>query len=115
MINGFTIDIENLSGNTLTVPLFRDHELSSGLIIKAIGTNLNYDSLNLMSRDKGFRGIGILSTFQTICTISFTNESIHISPGVMYDGLEINIDGFSKYIIITIPPHTKGVFQLLHS
>ena len=111
MIKGFTLEIENQTELEFTIPLFQEFDLPNGIKIKVKGSDYHYGSLFQMAKNQGFIGDSLLSNFETTCIIN-NNKIIQLTPGKVYDELTINIDGYTRYISITIPPHTHGVLQL---
>lgn len=113
MINGFVLDIKNLSETEQVITLFQDAALPDGLSISTIGETYDHSSLVSMAQTEGFRGCGFLSSFQTVCTIDHGTQIIQLQPGVLVDGLDVVINGTSDLVVINVPAGEQGVFQLV--
>lgn len=113
MINGFVLDINNKIGVEHEIPLFLDFNLPDGLSIMAHNSNYDYQSLHLMAKTQGFKGIGFKTTFPTSVKILNNNQFQEFEFDNFYPDFTVYIDGFENYISIVIPPFAHGLFQLM--
>jgi hypothetical protein len=115
MINGFVLDIINENTEDITVLLFTNKEIPSGVTITAKNTNYDYSSLFLMSIKEGFMGGGISTDNEHISrvTIFKNNNPCSYEFHKIIDNLEIIIDGQNNYIAIEISPSSKSLVQLI--
>ena len=112
MINGFLVKIINASSYEQLVPLFNQHALSEGVTVNASNTEYNYNALLLKSQTQGFSGNGINADqiLKVIIHDGLNSETVETK---FLTGKEIVIDGFSKYITISVPPQSEIIFQLM--
>ena len=112
MINGFLVKIINASSYEQLVPLFNQHPLSEGVKVNASNTDYDYNALLQMAQSQGFHGNGINADqiLKVIIHDGLNSETVETK---FLTGKEIVIDGFSKYITISIPPQSEIIFQLM--
>jgi hypothetical protein len=115
MINGFVLDIINENTEEISVSLFTDKEIPSGVTISTKNSNYNYKSLLLMSINEGFMGGGISTDDERVCQVTIYKNSNPISYDFYktLDDKEIIIDGLTNYITLVIPPSSKILIQLI--
>lgn len=115
MINGFVLDIINENTEEITVSLFTNKAIPTGVSITAKNSNYNYNSLLLMSINEGFMGGGISTDDERICQVTVFKNNISCNHEFhkILDNMEIILDGRKNYIILTIPPSSKSLVQLM--
>lgn len=115
MINGFLIQISNNSSNAQLVHLFKQADLPEGVTISISNTHHQYNSLLLEANTKGIMGSGIMTDNESALQLSIHNgaNTENIVLHKLLTDKKIVIDGFLKYISITVPPLTNITFQLL--
>ncbi len=105
MINGFTIEVHNNSGQEKELCLFKDGGLPAGVLVNVINSSIDYDFLLNIASTKGFVGTGIM----------VNNEQLKFVT--VYDGDDVStfefdklivekpivVNGVNKYISILIP------------
>jgi hypothetical protein len=101
----------------VTVSLFTEKEIPSGVVIKAKNSTYDYHSLFLMSINEGFMGSGVSIDDDRICQITIYEDGKPTICDVkkIFDNKEIIIDGLTNYITIIIPPSSGILFQLMPS
>lgn len=115
MINGFVLDITNENTEEISISLFTDKEIPSGVTISTKNSNYDYKSLYLMSVNKGFIGGGLSTDNERISQVIIFKNSDPISYEFhkILDEVEIIIDGLTNYFTIVIPPSSKSIVQLM--
>lgn len=115
MINGFVLDIINENTEEISVSLFTNKEIPSGVTISTKNSNYNYKSLLLMSINEGFMGGGISTDDERVCQVTIYKNSNPISYDFykILDDKEIIIDGLANYITLVMPPSSKTLIQLI--
>ena len=115
MINGFVLDIVNENNEEVSISLFTNGEIPTGVTITARNSNYDYNSLFLMSINEGFIGGGISTDDKSISQVTIFKNG---TPSTyefckILDGMEIIIDGLTNYITFVVPPKSKSLFQLI--
>lgn len=87
MINGFTIEVHNNSGQEKELCLFKEGGLPAGVLVNAINSSVDYGFLLNIASTKGFVGTGIM----------VSNEQIKFVT--VYDGEDVETVGFEKLIV----------------
>jgi hypothetical protein len=115
MKNGFVLDIINENTEEISVSLFTNKEIPSGVSIMYKNSNYDYKSLFLMSINEGFMGAGISTDDERICHVTIYKNSNPTSYKFykILDNKEIIIDGTTNYITLVIPPSSKTLIQLI--
>ena len=114
MINGFVIEIKNISTHKHTVRLFSDDDLPEGVTIVTRNPKFDYKALRSFALTDGFIGGGVSSDNVLDFTIHNGGKSESFTTKFLPEK-EIVIDGDSKYIAVNIPSDTLLLFQLLPS
>jgi hypothetical protein len=115
MINGFVLDIVNENNEEVSISLFNNGEIQTGLTITARNSKYDYNSLFLMSINEGFIGCGISTDDKSISQVTIFKNG---TPSTyefckILDGMEIIIDGLTNYITFLVRPKSKSLFQLI--
>ncbi len=87
MINGFTIEVRNNSGQENELCLFKDGGRPAGVLVTVVNGRIGYDSLLNLASTKGFVGSGIM----------VNNEQIKFVT--VYDGDDVSTFEFDKLIV----------------
>ena len=112
MENSFLISIVNNTNEPQLINLFSG-SLKAGVIVTT--GNFNYQALQLIARNKGFRGNSLTTNFDTSLELEFVHngKSTHAVLNKRYEQAEILMDGLSNYILFTCPPQKKFYIRLL--
>ena len=110
MINGFTIEVRNNSGQENELCLFKDGGRPAGVLVTVVNGRIGYDSLLNLASTIGFVGSGIMVNNEQIKFVTVYDGSNFET--ISFDKLilqkEIFIDGVDKYISLKIPPESEG-------
>lgn len=87
MINGFTIEVHNNSGQEKELCLFKEGGLPAGVLVNVVNSSIDYDFLLNIASTKGFVGTGIM----------VNNEQIKFVT--VYDGHDVSTFEFDKLIV----------------
>ena len=112
MINGFVIEIKNISTHKHTVRLFSDDDLPEGVTIVTRNPKFDYKALRSFAMTDGFIGSGVSSDEVLVFTIQNGGKSASFITKFLTDK-KIVIDGDSKCIAVSVPPGAVLMFQLL--
>ena len=112
MINGFIIEIKNTGTELQQLSLFKQETLPPGITVITPNTDYDYNALLQMAQSQGFYGNGINADqiLKVIIHDGLNSETVETK---FLTGKEIVIDGFSKYITISVPPQSEIIFQLM--
>jgi hypothetical protein len=112
MESSFFVSIENNTNEPQLINLFSG-SLEAGVIVTT--GNYNYQALQLIARNKGFRGNSLTTNFDTSLKLEFVHDgkTTHAVLNGRYEQAEILMDGLSNYIQFTCPPEKKFYIRLL--
>lgn len=113
MLNGFVLKINNENGFDCEVPLFLDHNLPNGVIIKTNSGEFSFKNLVFMAQSEKFTGSGFQSDIIKKVLFVFPKGERPLIPNLPSKEEKIIIDGFENYLNIIIPARSFGMFQLL--
>jgi hypothetical protein len=115
MLNGFVLDVINENNEEVSISLFNNGEIQTGLTITARNSNYDYNSLFLMSINEVFIGGGISTDDESISQVTIFKNGTPITYEFckILDGKEIIIDGLTNYLTFVVPPKSKSLFQLI--
>lgn len=66
MLNGFFVEINNSTMHEQAVVLFKKINLSSGVIVTGLNSNMDYESLVSMATTEGIKGNGMITSNENI-------------------------------------------------
>ena len=105
MINGFTIEVHNNSGQEKELCLFKEGGLPAGVLVNVINSSLDYAFLLNIASTKGFVGTGIMVNNDQIKFVTVYDGEV--VETVEFDKLIVEkpivVNGVNKYISILIP------------
>jgi hypothetical protein len=109
MINGFTIEVHNNSGQEKELCLFKEGGLPAGVLVNVINSSVDYGFLLNIASTKGFVGTGIMVSNEQIKFVTvYDGEDISTFE---FDKLivekQVVMNGVDKYIGIVIPASTE--------
>ena len=117
MENGFTIEVSNNTSAEKEIKLFTQDGLVEGVIVKVFNSDLDYNFLLNIAKNKGFKGSGIMINTELINHICFQDEenSETIIINKIIDNKQILLNGHTKYISLVIPSQSEApiIIQLL--
>ena len=108
MINGFTIEVRNNSGQENELCLFKDGGRPAGVLVTVVNGRIGYDSLLNLASTIGFVGSGIMVNNEQLKFVTvYDGEDVSTFE---FDKLivekPIAMNGVDKYISILIPAIT---------
>lgn len=112
MESSFLVSIENNTNQPQLINLFSG-SLEAGVIVTT--GNYDYHALQLISRNKGFRGNSLTTNFDTSLELEFVQngKTTHAVLNGRYEQTAIELDGLNNYIQFTCPPQKKFYIRLL--
>ena len=87
MINGFTIEVHNNSGQEKELCLFKEGGLPAGVLVNVVNSSIDYDFLLNIASTKGFVGTGIMVNKEQLKFVT------------VYDGDDVSTFEFDKLIV----------------
>lgn len=109
MINGFTIEVHNNSGQEKELYLFKEVGLPSGVLVNLINSSVDYDFLLNIASTKGFVGSGIMVDNEQIKFVRVYDGDV--VETVEFDKLIVEkpivVNGVNKYISLVIPASSE--------
>lgn len=110
MVHGFVIEVSNDTDFPQELNLFKDDGLPSGVSVKVINSNRDYDFLLTVAKKDGFSGRGMIVDNKELKCVTVFNESS--TETIYFDKLilqkQILIDGINRYVSIVIPGKSEG-------
>ena len=105
MINGFTIEVHNNSGQEKELCLFKEGGLPAGVLINVVNSSIDYDFLLNIASSKGFVGSGIMVNNEQIKFVTVYDGEVVETVGFEKLIFEkpIVVNGVDKYISLVIP------------
>ena len=108
MINGFTIEVHNNSGQEKELCLFKEGGLPAGVLVNVVNSSIDYDFLLNIASTKGFVGTGIMVNNEQIKFVTVYDgddvETVEFEKLIVEKQVVIN--GVDKYISLMIPAST---------
>ena len=105
MINGFTIEVRNNSGQENELCLFKDGGRPAGVLVTVVNGRIGYDSLLNLASTIGFVGSGIMVNNEQIKFVTvYDGDDVET---VEFDKLivekQVVMNGVDKYVSLVIP------------
>ena len=115
MINGFIIEIVNTGESEEAITLFRDRGIPKSIQIRVVNADYDYASLLAMAKTKGFVGSGISTNFKGELQVMYNkgHQAEHLLVGSILADKQINLDGNTSYLSLTVPASGAFIFQLV--
>ena len=105
MINGFTIEVHNNSGQEKELCLFKDGGLPAGVLVNVVNSSIDYDFLLKIASTKGFVRSGIMVNNEQIKFVTVYDGEVVETVG--FDKLivekQVVMNGVDKYVSLVIP------------
>jgi hypothetical protein len=110
MEHGFIVEVSNDTDFPQVLYLFKDAGLPSGISVKVINSNLDYDFLLIVAKKKGFIGTGVIVDNKDLkCVTVFDGLN---TETICFDKLilqkQILIDGINRYMSLVIPGKSEA-------
>ena len=105
MINGFTIEVHNNSGQEKELCLFKEGGLPSGVLVNLVNSSVDYDFLLNIASTKGFVGSGIMVDNEQLKFVTVYDGEVVETVGFekLIVEKQVVMNGVDKYISILIP------------
>ena len=105
MINGFTIEVLNNSGQEKELYLFKEGGLPAGVLVNVVNSSIDYDFLLNIASTKGFVGTGIMVNNEQLKFVTVYDgdvvETVEFEKLIVEKQVVMN--GVDKYVSLVIP------------
>jgi hypothetical protein len=113
MVNGFIVEVSNISNVIQKVRLFSGN-LSNGILVTTILNEIDFEGLKMAAQANPFIGNTLTTDSEYPIQIEIIQNIVsqNIILKERYEGSNIVIDGQNNYIKILCPPNAKFYIRL---